>query len=137
MNQLPDNTTDLPVELAMRLIQSAGQDDDRLIHQGRLLNTTVMLAIGDEAWRLVIQAGRVTALQPGPFVMPSCQLRISASAAEWQLFWRPVPPPGSHDLFALLKRGVLTLDGDLHPFMSHLFYFKQLLAAARLREVTV
>ncbi|MFK7965675.1 MAG: hypothetical protein AB8C46_17065 [Burkholderiaceae bacterium] len=137
MSKLLDNSTDIPVELAMHLIQSSGKEDARLIRQGRLLSTTVMLRIGDDEWRMVIQAGKVTALQPGPFVMPSCQLLIGAPAAEWQLFWRPVPPPGSHDLFALLKRGVLTLDGDLHPFMSHLFYFKQLLAAARLREATV
>lgn len=124
---------DLPAEQAMRLIESAAQGDSALMRKGRLVNAIVMLDIGEQAWRMNIQAGRVTELRPGPFVMPASRFRLGAPSTEWQLFWRPVPPPGSHDLFALLKRGVLKLDGDLHPFMSHLLYFKQLLAAPRRR----
>jgi len=124
---------ELPIEQAMDLIESCAQDNSSLTRRGRLLNAVVMLEIGEHLWRMSINAGRVTDLRPGPFVMPGSTLRIGAPQAEWQLFWQPVPPPGSHDLFALLKRGVLKLDGDLHPFMSHLFYFKQLLAAPRQR----
>lgn len=128
---------DLPTEQAMRLIESATQNDSPLMRRGRLVNAVVMLDIGEQTWRMTIQAGRVTELKPGPFVMPASHFRLGATSEEWQLFWLPVPPPGSHDLFALLKRGVLKLDGDLHPFMSHLLYFKQLLAAPRLREQRV
>ena len=118
----------------MQLIESAAQHDSPLMRKGRLVNAVVMLDIGEQIWRMNIKAGQVTELRPGPFVMPASHFRLGASNKEWQLFWLPVPPPGSHDLFAMLKRGVLKLEGDLHPFMSHLLYFKQLLAAPRHRE---
>ena len=43
----------------------------------------------------------------------------------------PTPRPGWHDLLALTKRGEATLEGDLHPFMTHLQYFKDVLALPR------
>jgi hypothetical protein len=43
----------------------------------------------------------------------------------------PMPRPGWHDLLALTKRKEATLEGDLHPFMTHLQYFKDLLALPR------
>jgi len=40
----------------------------------------------------------------------------------------------SHDLLALTKRGEAIIEGELHPFMIHLQYFKDLLALPRLRH---
>ena len=34
-------------------------------------------------------------------------------------------------LFALFKRGLLRIEGDLHPFMANLLYIKDVLAAPR------
>jgi hypothetical protein len=42
-----------------------------------------------------------------------------------------VPRPGWHDLLSLTKREEATLEGDLHPFMTHLQYFKDVLALPR------
>lgn len=95
------------------------------------LSTTFMLAVGDADFRVRIVDGSVEPVERGPFVMPSCDFKLSAPADEWARFLEAVPPPGSHDLFALLKRGVLRLDGNLHPFMANLMYFKRLLASPR------
>ena len=43
-------------------------------------------------------------------------------------FWKKLPPPGHNDIFALFKRGKLTIEGDLHPFMANLLYIKDVLA---------
>jgi hypothetical protein len=48
-----------------------------------------------------------------------------------------VPKPGFHDLLALTKRGEAVLEGDLHPFIAHLQYFKDVLALPRYRSVMV
>ena len=45
--------------------------------------------------------------------------------------------PGFYDLLALTKRGEAVLEGDLHPFMTHLQYFKDLLALPRRDFATV
>ena len=96
-----------------------------------LLSTTFLLEAGDAAFRVRIVDGQVASVERGPFVMPSAAFKLSAPAEDWAQFLQPVPPPGSHDLFALLRRGALRLDGDLHPFMSNLMYFKRLLASLR------
>lgn len=118
---------------AIGKIVSAGSNDHRLIKRGERVTATVQLGVGNENCLLRINQGRITECDTGNPVMPSYTFAIRSSEEEWHRFWQPVPPPGSQDLFALLKRRVLQLDGDLYPFMSHLFYFKFLLAAPRER----
>ena len=45
-----------------------------------------------------------------------------------------MPPPGFHDLIAMLKVRALRIEGDQHPFMANLRYFKDLLALPRARS---
>lgn len=113
-----------------RLHEAAGRDA-RLAAMAPRLSAVVMLEAGDEAFRLTIREGHLRPVERGPFVMPSCDFRISAPAEAWEKFLGAPPPPGFHDLFALLRRGDLRLDGNLHPFMAHLMYFKRLLASLR------
>lgn len=103
----------------------------RLVEKGRLVTGTVLMRVGDEAYKLIIDKGALAEIQKEPFPMPNVDFTISAAADEWQAFWQPVPKPGSHDLFAMLKRRVLTLEGDMHLFMSNLFYFKAIFALPR------
>ena len=112
-------------------IRDAVNADVRLLHRGRYVDAVVLLGVGDALWRLDIRRGRVEAADTGPFVMPSSTFRLSAPEGEWRAFWEPVPAPGHHDIFAMLKRRVLAAEGDLHPLMANLFYFKALLASPR------
>lgn len=93
--------------------------------------TTMMLSDQENETLISIQNGVVTSVADGPFVMPGWTFRLTASAAEWQAFLEATPKPGSHDLMAMLRRGVLRFEGDLHPLMSNFLYFKRLLASLR------
>jgi hypothetical protein len=42
-----------------------------------------------------------------------------------------MPEPGWHDLFALVRRGCASVEGDLQPLMANLQYVKDLLALPR------
>jgi hypothetical protein len=106
--------------------------DEALVRRGRYLTTTFLLEIGQTAWLVSIFEGRIAAVTPGPFVMPSWSFALRAPEQEWQKFWSPRPPPGSNDLMALIKRRVLKAEGDLHVFMANLRYFKEALAKLRL-----
>ena len=66
--------------------------------------------------------------------MPSYIFKLTASKNEWLKFLQSTPEPGSHDIIAMLRRKVLKFEGDLHPLMSHLLYFKLLLASLRPAE---
>lgn len=105
--------------------------DPQITRWGRGLSTRFLLDLQTSAYLIDIVDGQVHAVQTGPFVMPTWVFALRAPAAEWQRFWLPRPPPGSHDLLALIKRRVLRAEGNLQPFMSHLFFFKALLASLR------
>lgn len=109
--------------------------NDRLVQKGNRIDEVVLVGVGSETYRVTIRRGAIDSVEKGPFVMPSYTFGIFAPKEEWELFWSPTPPPGSHDLFALLKRRKLRLEGDLHCFMANLFYFKEVFASLRAREV--
>jgi len=102
-----------------------------LVRKGRFVNTAFLLGVGDQDWLVTIQNGRVVEVAEGPFVMPRWTFALRAPADAWAKFWERRPPPGFHDLFALIKHRLLKAEGDLHPFMANLFYFKGVLAALR------
>ena len=122
MPELPD----LCATLARRV-----NADPWLLNRGRFVDAVVLLEAGDTSYLIDIRRGRIESVTRGPFVMPRWDFALRASADEWRAFWQPSPPPGHHDLFALIKRRTLRVEGDLHPFMSNLFYFKGVLAAPR------
>ena len=82
----------------------------------------------------LIEKGVVKNVEEGPFVMPSYVFKLTAPKNEWIKFLQHTPQPGSHDIIAMLRRKVLKFEGDLHPLMSHLLYFKLLLASLRPAE---
>lgn len=106
--------------------------DGALVAQGRLIRTTMLIDAGDQAAVVMISGGGVTAIRNARrLVTPSWTFALRAPAQEWEQFWEPAPRPGHHDLFALLRRKQLRLEGDIYPFMSNLLYFKALLALPR------
>lgn len=54
---------------------------------------------------------------------------ISAPGAAWTEFAKPTPPPGYHDVVALIESGHAQIEGDVLPFFRHLFLVKGVIAA--------
>ena len=105
--------------------------DANLVRRGRFLSTTFLMEIGDTGYLIRIAEGRVVSVTPGPFLTPNYSFALRAPRQAWETFWQKVPPPGFNDLFALFKRGLLRIEGDLHPFMANLLYIKDVVAAPR------
>jgi hypothetical protein len=105
--------------------------DANLVRRGRFVNTTFLIAIDDTYHLVSIGEGRIAGIEPGPFITPNYSFALRASRATWETFWQPTPQPGFSDIFALVKKKLLRIEGDLHPFMSNLLYFKGVLDAAR------
>ncbi len=105
--------------------------DAWLVKRGRLLNATFAIGVDDVDYLIRVADGRIERVEKGPHVMRSWTFAIRASAKTWETFWQPVPPPGFHDIFALLRKGLIAFDGDLQPMMAHLLYIKLLLAKPR------
>ena len=103
----------------------------RLVHRGRFVNETFLIEVGGVQYLVTVAAGAVTKVETGPFVMRSWRFAIRAAKDVWERFWQPVPDPGYHDIFALLRKGEIVFEGDIRAFMANLLYYKLVLAAPR------
>jgi hypothetical protein len=108
-----------------------------LVTRGRFLDCDCRLGLIDQPFFVSIRAGRIVELTATPALMRSWRFSYRATPAAWREYWQPVPKAGFHDLLALTKRGEAVVEGELHPFMTHLQYFKDLLALPRLHASQV
>jgi hypothetical protein len=108
--------------------------DSDLKRRARALDTDCRIDIGSEPFFLAFREGALAALDRGPRLMRSIVFSFRASDEAWINYWKPVPAPGWHDLFALTKRGVAAMEGDLRPLLQNLQFFKDLLALPRERS---
>ena len=106
-------------------------DDAVLVRRGRFVDTTFLIAIDDTDTLVRIQEGRVTKVTRGPFITPDYSFALRGSREVWEKFWQPLPPLGFTDVFALIKQKLMRVEGDIHPFMANLLYFKDVIAAPR------
>jgi len=123
-----------PLVDPMDQLQQRVNADDKLVWRGRYVDTVFLVEAGDITWLIQVAAGRIASVKRGPLAMPSWTFALRAPREAWDTFWLPLPPPGYHDLLAMAKRRVLRIDGQLHPFMANLLYFKGVMAAPRPRE---
>ena len=106
-------------------------EDADLVRRGGWVDLQFQIDLGSIPYHVTVSAGRIVGLDRGPLLMRSSRFQIHATAEAWRRFWEPVPEPGWHDLLALTKRGAARIDGDLHPLLANLQYFKDVLAAPR------
>jgi hypothetical protein len=132
MTPSPD-ATDAAIIAAFAGIPALLDEAPALMARGRLLDCDCRLGPMDHPFYASIRAGRIVDLVAAPRLMRSWRFSYRATARAWAAHWDAEPKPGWHDLLALTKRGEAVLEGDLHPFMTHLQYFKDLLALPRLR----
>jgi hypothetical protein len=131
MKSASNAVTDAAVIQAFASIPALLDQTPALIARGRFLDCECLLGPKESPFHVSIRQGRIIDLTSAPVLMRSWRFSFRASAAAWAEYWQPAPRPGWHDLLALIKRGEAVLEGDLHPFMANLQYFKDLLALPR------
>lgn len=126
MSEGADDATSLPAQLGTRV-----NGDPWLVHRGRFVDTRFLLEVGATPYLVTIHAGRIESVVQGPFVMPQWRFALRAGEATWTEFWRARPRPGFNDVMAMIKLRTMKLEGDPHPFVANLLYFKDVLASLR------
>ena len=104
----------------------AARESDTAVRRGKHVNTTFRIAT---TMPIISASPRADCFNHAHH-NTELFLRPGASRDAWEKLWSPKPLPGFTDIFALVKKKLLRIEGDLHPFMSHLLYFKGVLAAA-------
>ncbi|MFZ2155069.1 MAG: hypothetical protein WAV72_02955 [Bradyrhizobium sp.] len=111
----------------LQQLAATAKGDPVLERRGRYLSTVFLWSIGDEGFVVKISDGQIQRVDPVSRVMPQYEFRVSADRHSWDMLWSNPPVPGWHDILALMRRRKLHIEGNLHPFMTHLLYFKRLL----------
>jgi hypothetical protein len=120
-----------PVSELFSQLPTLLESDTALIQRGRFLDVDCLLGSTEQAFHVAIRAGRIIDMVSAPVLMRSWTFGYRATPDTWIAFWQPMPKAGWHDLLSLTKRGEAHLEGDIKPFMTHLQYFKDLLALPR------
>ena len=105
--------------------------DPHLIWRGRDLTADCVVQIGNIPFLLRIEQGRIREYRKGLPLLCSWVFAVRGSAPAWAALWQDPPPPGWHDVFALAKRGEMSLEGNLQPLMANLQYIKDVVALPR------
>jgi hypothetical protein len=106
-------------------------DDAWLVERGRFVSLEMRVDLGSVPYQLVFDHGRIAAVERGPAPLRAWRFAVRGDDDAWRQFWLPCPPPHYNDIFALAKRGAFRIEGDLHPLMANLLYFKAVLATPR------
>ncbi len=114
-----------------RTIPDRVNSDRHLVWRGRNLTTDCLVQIGSIPFLLRIEEGRILELRKRLAPLSSWAFAVRGSARGWAALWQDPPPPGWHDIFALTKRGEMTLEGNIHPLMANLQYFKDIITLPR------
>ncbi|HWV83296.1 MAG TPA: hypothetical protein VNZ50_17845 [Hyphomicrobiaceae bacterium] len=102
-----------------------------LVRRGRFLTTDFAIIVGTIPLLVRIEAGRVTSVARGPFLLRPWTFSITAAPETWLALFKRVPDPGTHDLMALSKTGLARIEGNLQPFMANLQVIKDIVTAPR------
>jgi hypothetical protein len=105
-----------------------------LVKRGRHVSCSMLIEAGDERHLVRIREGAVAEVAKGGLLMSNFTFALRAPREAWEKFLEAKPPPGFTDVFALQRKKLLRIEGDLHPFMANLLYFKDVLAAVRAKE---
>ena len=103
----------------------------RLVEKGRWVNLTFTFGIGKNDYLFEIIEGKVISSTKRTVLTKSGIFKIHGERDAWEKHWLNIPPRNYHDIFAMLAKKLIIIDGNLTPFMQNLQYFKDLIASNR------
>lgn len=106
-------------------------ESEALVRKGRTLSTQCVIHVSDTPFLLTISSGVLTGCTSSLPLHCTRDFTIRGTDAAWAALWEKCPRAGWHDVFALMKRGEMSIEGDMRKVMAHLQFIKDLLALPR------
>ena len=128
---MSDGTPERTVHGAFERLPSLLNGDAGFAFRARAMTLDFVLATGPDRFYVPVRSGRLEPVVHGSRILRSAAVAFAAEPEVWLAHWRPVPSPGEHDLFALVKDERLSIEGDMRVLIRHLQNFKDILAAPR------
>lgn len=89
----------------------------------RFANCILCIETGDDRWLLALGGGKIAPAAEG--AAADVTIRITPEA--WAAFQQPVPPPGCHDIFAMVETGRAEITGDFLTMFRYAYVLKDIL----------
>ena len=105
--------------------------NQKLIDNGKWLNIGFTFGYGNNDYLFEINNGRILSISRRDLQTKSGIFKIHANPKSWEKHWLTIPPRDYHDIFAMLAKKIVTIDGNLIPLMQNLQYFKDIIASNR------
>ncbi|WP_116134516.1 hypothetical protein [Tropicimonas sp. IMCC34043] len=112
-------------------MQARLNETPHLQRLGRLFSETVLLSVDGDEYYLSFDKGRLVQVMPGPSRKTPYRFGLITDAAALDEFWQPLPRPGFHDIFGLVKLGRAQISGDILVLVKNLRFFKEFMALPR------
>ena len=103
----------------------------KLVDNGKWLNLTFTFGYGNNDYLFEINNGRILSINRRDLQTKSGIFKIHADTKSWEKHWLTIPPRDYHDIFAMLAKKIVSIDGNLIPLMQNLQYFKDIIASNR------
>jgi len=115
----------------MHALRDALAHDAEWARRHRGLSAAVCFEFGPARYLAIFEQGTLVRVQSGVGHTQAWDFAIRAPQAAWDDLLAPVPAPGRQSLFALMKAGEATIEGDLRRFMQHLWGLVRLVEVMR------
>ncbi|MDP9632698.1 MULTISPECIES: hypothetical protein [Ensifer] len=115
----------------LQTMQAALLRRPHLLRIGRLFSETVLIEVDGEEFYLTFEKGALISLARGPSRRTSWRFALRTERAALDEFWQPLPKPGFHDIFGLVKIGRGRIEGDILTLVRNLRFFKEFMALGR------
>jgi hypothetical protein len=116
-------------------LKSRVNDNSALTRRGKWVNLSFILGIGKEDYLIDIEKGHITQVRKRKLETESGAFSIRAKETAWQEHWKQTPKRDYHDIWSMLSKKLISLDGDLTPLIQNLQFFKELIASLREERV--
>ena len=85
----------------------------RLVENGRWINMTFTFGIEDKDYLFHIINGKVQSIDERSVLTKSGVFKIHGKTKVWDKHWLELPPRDYHDIFSMLAKNLVSIDGDL------------------------
>jgi hypothetical protein len=106
-----------------------------LLRLGGLFSETVLIEVDGIEHYLEFEKGKLVRISLGPSRKTPWRFALRTDEQALRAFWQPVPEPGFHDIFGLMKIGRARIEGDILTLVKNLRFFKEFMALGRKETV--
>ena len=112
-------------------IKKSVNSKTELVNKGKWVTLKFVLGVNEKDFIFTINSGKIVSIEKRKVDTDTGLFKISASLNSWQKHWLNMPPRDFHDLFAMLSKKVVKIEGNILPLMQNLQYFKDIIASIR------